>query len=188
MSDSDTPGSNGKPLNKQLYENSGLRDLFADDDAATAFFGTKEPNLAIMHEKPEHRMLLMLKARGMSNREIAQTMGYTDAWISQLMRQPWARKTLADEITRAGRNEIDTILEGACADSLYKLIELRDAKTTPASVVRATCENLVDRFLGKPRQQVELTQASVSEPASVVELDKQIDELVKEENRLLGRK
>ena len=83
-----------KPFNKQLYENSGLKELFAEKEGGTTanpLFNAREPNLAIMHEKPEHRLLLWMKAQGASNREIAYQSGYTEAWLSQLFRQPWAQ-------------------------------------------------------------------------------------------------
>lgn len=182
-----------KPFNKQLYENSGLKDLFASltkdekEPCITGFFNPREPNLAILHEKPEHRVFIMMKARGWSNREIANATGYTDAWISQLMRQPWAQRTLAEEIARAGRDEIATLLEGSAADSIRRLIDVRDDPETPPAVVSATCERLLDRFLGKPRQQVDVVQKKMADVDDINELDKQIEAVDKELNRLTGK-
>src|ERR1035438_3683488 len=80
-------------VNRQLYANSGLSELFADSEPtapAEGFFNQKDPNLAILHEKPQHRLLLLLKMSGRTNTEIAKESGYTGPWLSQLFRQPWA--------------------------------------------------------------------------------------------------
>jgi hypothetical protein len=176
-------------INKQLYENSGLKELFDNsdeaDDQSRPFFNQREPNLAIMHEKPEHRVLLMLKAQGLSNREIAEQTGYTEPWMSQLFRQPWAQAALSEFITNAGLDEVTQLLKGAAADSVRKLINIRDNPLAPPSVVRATCVDLLDRFMGKPAQHVHVEQTTVS-PESVGEIDKKIAELEAEGKLLVG--
>jgi len=180
------------PFNKQLYVNSGLKELFADSlpDGVNpvpknGFFNPREPNLAILHEKPEHRLLMWMKAQGASNREIAQQAGYTDAWISQLMRQPWAQKTLVEMMTEAGMDITQQLLKSACPDSVLKLIDLRDDPKTPPAVVRASCVDLIQQYLGKPKQQVEI-QSKNQTNLKVEELDKELARLDSETNRLLG--
>lgn len=180
-------------VNTQLFENSQLKALFDDSvergetrvDPSAAFFNQKDPNLAILHEKPEHRLVIFMKAKGASNREIAAASGFTEPWVSQILRQPWARARLAEEINKAGRSEIQTVLEGAAVDSVYKLIEIRDDKDSPASVKRAACVDLLDRFLGKPQQRVEVTQDPLASK-DVKELDREAENLAREINRLQG--
>jgi hypothetical protein len=175
------------PFNKQLYENSGLKELFADNPPqGDGFFNAHPPNLAILHEKPEHRTLLWMKAQGASNREIAYQSGYTEPWLSQLFRQPWAQERLVQIITDNGRDVVSELLKAAAPDSVLKLIDLRDDPQTPAATVRATCENLLDRYLGKPKQQVEL-QSTNTTNLKVEELDTEIKRLENEERVLLGR-
>lgn len=178
-------------MNKQLYENSGLRELFSESAAAGSdpspgFFNAREPNLAIMHEKPEHRVLLMLKAQGLSNREIAGESGYTEPWLSQLFRQPWAQAALADYITKTGLDEVSMLLKSAAVPSIHKLIELRDSKGVPPAVVRNVCVDLLDRFMGKPAQHVHVESSTTSSAESVAEIDKRADEINQEINRLTG--
>lgn len=179
-------------MNKQLYENSGLKELFAESVAsdsstpAPAFFNAREPNLAILHEKPEHRTLIMLKAQGLSNREIAQQCGYTDAWMSQLFRQPWAQRLLSEFITSAGLDEVTALLKGAAADSVRKLIDIRDNPLAPLAVVRTTCVDLLDRYMGKPAQHVHVEQTTALSTEDVAEIDKKLAELNAETNRLVG--
>lgn len=151
-------------VNTQKFEFSPLRERFAEEqaagrtasvDASEDFFNAKDPNLAIMTERPEHRMVIFLKARGHTLQEIAAATGYTVPWVSQIVRQPWARARIAQEINSAGRDELATVIEGAAKEAMYTLIELRDDTESPASVRANVSQYLVDRFLGKPKQSIE---------------------------------
>jgi hypothetical protein len=158
-------------VNTQLYENSPLRGMFDDEEERPQdFFNAKDPNLAILHERPEHRMVLWLKARGHSNKEIALATNYTEPWISQVLRQPWARRRLADELDAAGKDELAGVIETAAKDSIYKLIELRDDENSPKNVAANVSKYLVDRFLGKPKQSIEQKVGSL-ESLSNAELE-----------------
>lgn len=175
------------PFNKQLFANSGLAALFADSPpTGDAFFNAHPPNLAILHEKPEHRTLLWMKCQGASNREIAEQSGYTEPWLSQLFRQPWAQQRMVQIITDNGGDVVQDLLRSAAPDSVLKLIDLRDDPQTPPAVVRASCENLLDRYLGKPKQQIEV-QSQNTTNLKVEDLDAEIKRLENEEGQLLGR-
>ena len=178
--------------NKQLWENSPLRNLFVDPETPTAsgngFFNAKDPNLAILHEKPEHRLMVMMKIRGVSNNEIAEACGFTVPWVSQVLRQPWAQKFMAEEMTKAGGNAVEKLLEGAAVDSVSTLIELRDDETTPKAVRRQSAVDLLDRYMGKPMQKTENTNVNVNVDVSTVEkIDAEIAELERQEKQLMGR-
>lgn len=140
-----------KELHAQAVE-SGSRPQV---ERSEEFFNKKEPGYGIIHEKPEHRVVIFMKARGHSHKEIAEATGYTKEWVGQILRQPWAQDALVREINDAGRDELSTIIEGAAKDSLFSLIELRDDENAPASVRANTAQYLVDRFLGKPKQSIE---------------------------------
>lgn len=158
-------------VNKQLFANSEVSAVYAQEVEAgravglserEGFFNAKDPNLAILTEKPEHRLVIFLKARGHNNTEIAQASGFTLPWVGQILRQPWARARLAEEINNAGRDELATIIEGAAKDSMFTLVELRDDENSPASVKANVSQYLVDRFLGKPKQSIEQKIGEVS--------------------------
>lgn len=157
------------PLNKQLFVNSDVQEVYEQEVAAGRqppqddFFNSKDPNLAIRHEKPEHRLVIFLKARGHSLKEIADATGFTIPWVSQILRQPWARARLAQEINAAGRDELSTVIEGAAKDSMFTLIELRDDEDTPANVKANVSQYLVDRLLGKPKQSIEQRTGELKE-------------------------
>ena len=183
---------NVKPPNKQLYCNSQLASLFADSpqaeqDLAERFFNQRLPNLAILHEKPEHRLLLLLKLRGLSNNEIAAESGYTVPWISQLMRQPWAVAMMSRMMTETGQDSIRGILQSEAVPSIMKLVALRDDPDAPATVQKSACDSLLDRYLGKPAQHIDVVETRAGMDAeSVAEVDKEIARLKEEEKQLLG--
>ncbi len=141
----------------------------------------------ILNEKPEHRIILLLKAQGLSNREIAQRCGYGEAWVSQVLRQPWARERILLELQKANSDQIAALLRGELANSIFTLIEMRD--TAPKASDRITAANsILNRFLGTPTQRVE-TQVTHLKPGQTVEdLDRTITELEAEEKRLLGER
>jgi hypothetical protein len=178
-------------VNNQLFENSFLKELMADDDTVaaspTAFFNQKDPNLACLHEKPEHRMMMMMKIRGVSNRELAVATGYTEAWVSQLMRQPWARRFMAETLHEAGSDGVSEMLKGAALDSVLTLIELRDDAASPKAVRRQSAVDLLDRHFGKPLQRVESTASVQMDVTSVNAIDSELAELDRQEKQLLGR-
>lgn len=182
------PGS--APVNRQLYKNSSLSGSSIEQDAkddACGMFNAKDPNFAIQHEKPEHRMAVYLKAQGKSNREIAKLLGYTEAWVSQIIRQPWARVALLREMQAAGRDAIQTTLEGAALDSVLTVISIRDDLSAKQNVRLAAADSLLDRFLGKPTQRVEQTNTNRTAADSIDGVNRELEELAREEARLTGK-
>src|SRR2546430_16148555 len=94
-----------KLLNTQLYENSPLSGSLKERDYEgnpERLFNDRKPNFAILSEKPEHRLVVFLKAEGLSNTEIAARTGYQLAGVGQAPRQPWARERLVQEMSHAG--------------------------------------------------------------------------------------
>lgn len=126
--------------------------LRSDPDA---LFNPKRPAVDLKHEKAEHRVIIMLKAQGFSNIEIARQMGYTPVSVNYIVNQPWAQKRIVEEIKRAGRDEVEIILKGTLVDSLNTLIAIRDDPDAKVSDRRSSAEYLVDRVLGKARQAID---------------------------------
>jgi len=184
-------------FNKQLYENSELSKLFSEEKAVrratgipnplSELFNSKDPNLVILHEKPEHRLLLWMKAQGASNKEISEQSGYTYPWLSQLFRQPWAQQRLIEMMDQCGRNRVSTMIASAAEDSVMTLIELRDDEDTPAVVRKSSAEYLINRFLGTPTQQVEIKTEPKDGLTTVEDLNSRISALEAEESKLLGK-
>lgn len=137
------------------------------------FFNAKDPNLVVKHESPLHRMMCYLKAQGLSNREIALRTGKSESWVSQVLRQPWARSRISEEMKAAGRDALETIITAAAEDSVYKLIELRD-EAKQQNVQLAAANALLDRFLGKPTQKVESEVKTTIQSTDVAELQNEL--------------
>lgn len=175
--------------NPQLFKNSMLEELFAGAEKHDdAFFNGRDPNLQIQHEKPEHRYLLWMKAQGCCNREIAQQSGYSEAWLSQLFRQPWAQETLVKMLKESGKPVLDqtlSLIQAEAVNSVQTLVSLRDNPDSPAAVRRACSVDIIEQFLGKPKQKVEVDQTGKS-GENIEELDKRIAELEKQEQQLRG--
>ena len=177
-------------VNRQLYANSGLRELFVDSpapDPSAGFFNQSEPNLAILHEKPQHRLLLLLKMSGRTNREISKESGYTEPWLSQLFRQPWATALMARLSAEAGIDGIRGLLQSECIPSITTLAQLRDDVDCPKAVRKSACDSLIQQFLGKPAQHVDIVEDRRGlDAGSVAEMDQEIARLRQEEKDLLG--
>ena len=173
-----------KPTNTQLFENSGLAQHTVTHAAATdpdRLFSTNgdmvDPNLAILDEKPEHRLIVYLKAQGFSNKEVSDKTGYTQPWVSQITRQPWFRLRLVQELREAGVDQIQQVLKSNALDSIFTLVDLRDDPQAPKSVRKAAADSLLDRYLGKPTQKFADETPSTPSTEELHNLDKQIAEI-----------
>lgn len=141
-----------------------------------ALFGSKDPQWVIVQEQPIHRLMVMLKAEGKSNTEIAHQLNYTISWVTQITRQPWFKLRLTKELSDAGRDQITALLKGAATDSVYTLMELRDDPQAPKAVRKSAADSLLDRWIGKPVQKVELENTKLPSTEEIRSLDAQIAE------------
>ncbi len=176
-----------KPLNTQLFANSVLHDdpvveaerndpdrLFSSDGAKNL---KDAPNLAIIHERPVHRLIVYLKAQGHSNKEIADRTGFTQAWVSQITRQPWFRLRLVQELKDAGVDAIESVLKSTALDSVFTLIDLRDDDSAPKAVRSACANSLLDRFRGKPVQTIQHEEKRLPTSPEITAIDNQLKEI-----------
>ena len=175
--------------NPQLFKNSALQSLFADSPPppTPGLFNPRDPNLQIQHEKPEHRLFLWMKAQGASNREIARESGYTESWISQLFRQPWAQAKLVEMLRESGKGVLEqtlAIIQSEAINSVQTLVEIRDDTDAPKAVRRACSVDLIEQFLGKPKQHVDVVQSDKAEDVS--ELDRKLLQVEEELKQLTG--
>jgi predicted XRE-type DNA-binding protein len=180
-----------KAVNKQLYRHSPMLGSPVEMEYAESeekLHGSQRPNFVVLHEKPEHRIALHLKARGYSNKEVAELMGYTQPWMSQIMRQPWAREYLTKLIAAAGKDAIQDLLKVEMANSVLALVEVRDDALSPAASRVSAANSLLDRFFGKPKVSVETTNTNVNTDASLAELNARYEALKQQEAQLFSIK
>jgi hypothetical protein len=178
-----------RSINTQLFENSELADdpvVEAERNDPDRLFQTEKsinvhnrPNLAILGEKPEHRVIVYLKAQGLSNKEVAEKTGFTYPWVSQITRQPWFRLRLVQELKEAGQDQITTVLRSTALDSVFTIVDIRDDPTAPKAVRRQAADSLLDRFLGKPTQRIESEERTPS-TAELSAVDEQLREIDKQ--------
>ena len=168
--------------NTQLYPQNTLSKTSANDyyQSENRLFGDKPPNLAIKNERPEHRMIVYLKAQGLTNKEIADKTGYGYQWVCQITRQPWFRERFIAECEDAGKDAVQAFLKAEVLPSLETLAEIRDnPKAKEAARVTAS-NSILDRFLGKPIAKVEHEDTSKGlddARATVEELERQVTAL-----------
>lgn len=146
-------GSVEAPPEIKLIPKSGSRN---EQDAMEAkpLWSNYPHRIELKKEQPHHRIMVLLKAAGMSNKEIAEATGYEPCTVGVVVRQPWAMQQIVEEIQKNGQDAIQTILQGSALDSVMKLIELRDADDSPKEVQRKSANDLLDRVFGKPNQPV----------------------------------
>jgi hypothetical protein len=175
--------------NGQLFTQSPLRNAQVTQDyylSGDKLEASKEPNLAILHEKPEHRLLVYLKAQGKSNRQCAELMGFTESWISQITRQPWFRKRLVETLSKHGGDAVEAVLKTEALASVETLIELRDNAKSDATKLAAT-NSLLDRIFGKPTQHIKTERMASPDNAQdeMSKIDKELAEL-RAQQKLVG--
>jgi len=171
-------------------ENLARRHLFAllgstdEEDPPT---GVPIPQVDIFGEKPEHRLMCMLKAQGKNHREIAVAMEYSEGHVQTVLAQPWARKRVMDEIMTSGRDGLDELFKGAAADSVYTLIDVRDDKKESGATRVSAANSLLDRFLGKAVANVNVRSGKLKEFATLEEIDKELEDLKAKEREIMTK-
>lgn len=159
------------------------------EDSGRNLAGKSSPNIQIASEKPEHRIMVYLKAQGYTNREIAQATGYTEAWISQITRQGWFKERLTAEIREAGLDPVKAFLSAEALPSLEVLTAIRDNENAPAASRITAANSVLDRVFGKPTQHIE-TESTVNVRNAKASADALEEELksIDEQLRIRGQR
>lgn len=138
-----------------------------------------DPNYLLQREKPWHRTAQELAMGGMTNKEIAETVGRTQAAVCQVLKQPFAQERMIVETKRKLADEMKEFLEAEIMPTLQLYKEVRDNTLLKAEVRITAAARLEDRFLGKAAQPI------VSELKPVENLSD--DELKSRANDVLAR-
>lgn len=128
-----------------------------EPDIQDGLHNDRKPFYALKSEKPEHRIAILLKAQGNSNREIAQIMGITPVSVANILRQPWARKQLLEEINRAGRNEVIQVFKGAALDVAEAVVAIVNDPEAKANDKISASHLILDRLFGKATQPMDIS-------------------------------
>lgn len=123
-------------------------------------------------EKPWHRILVSLLARGMTQGACATLLGKSGAHVTLVTKRPWFQAQLTEALRAAGKSII-TIAESESFNSLQTLIDLRDNEKVPASA-RITCaKEIIERAHGKAIQRIETANVT---PMNAIEEEKLLEE------------
>lgn len=98
----------------------------------------------------------MMMLQGLSCEEIALTLNEPSSLIRQYANTPYVQDLFRKQVQARGKFVLSQILQATAIDSVLTLMHLRDNPTTPAGVRKQCAEALLDRALGKPKQQVRL--------------------------------
>jgi len=119
-----------------------------------ALFGQSVAYQAYKKEKPEHRLMLWLRLQGHNVKETAALTGYTPQTVSNVCKQPWFLSAFARLSSEAGKDAVQTLLEGEILPAINRTIDLANNAESEAIQLAANKE-LIDRFLGKATVKVE---------------------------------
>lgn len=116
----------------------------------------------IKSERPEHRAIIMMAARGMGNKEIAGALGYSAQHVMYVKKQPWAVKQILEEIESAGREPVMALLHGAAEEAATRLISIAENAENDETRRKAN-NDILDRVFGKVTNNVSVTTKSASD-------------------------
>lgn len=146
-------------------ENAQLRDPFYNDYDAT------QP---IKHENIKHRLMIMMALNCSTNKEIADATGYSPGYVSQVLRQPWARARMQEFMRVEGEN-LRELIQREGLRSFRNVVDIANNELVKPEVRLNANKEIIDRFLGKAVQPVTTVAAKPAELTDE-ELDLQIEE------------
>ena len=146
-------------------------------------FGASPAYQTIKKEQPEHRIILWLRLRAHSVKEIAALVNYGESQVRQVCAQPWFLDAFCRLSSEVGKDAVDTMLEGEVVPSINRLVQLRDNAESDA-VRRQAAVDILDRIRGKPTQKIETKstgsmQVTVFDAAKLMEESKRNQEILR---------
>lgn len=130
----------------------------------------QEPSKYLKREKPEHRAIAMLKAAGLSNREICEQTGYSYPQLTIILHQPWARELIVQELKKAGRQGVETLLQSIAPDAVMKLEEVMNSDDATPDTQRKAAKDVIELAYGRATQKLEVSHPDPNESKTNEEL------------------
>ena len=168
---------------KNLVAGSAIDREYAESDKR--LYNDTTPYQGYLRESPLHRLLVLMKAQGLSNREISRRAGVTEQTVCFVLRQPWARLRLLDELKQAQGSVIESLLKPAAEDSLFTIIDIMQHGEKETNRLNAA-NAILDRYLGKPIAKVEQTISTGPSLNDLHAIDEELKQLEQEEKQLRG--
>jgi hypothetical protein len=156
--------------------------LSVDADGNIGFFNARDPQYELQSERPIHREMCHMAMRGYTNTEIAREYGVSAPMVGYVLLQPWAKKYMSENMHRHGMEKVETLLKGAVADAVERLItEMDNDKARPAERISAA-EKIIERVYGRAAQPLIHVSSAPAKEMSDAELDQEIERLQRQRN------
>lgn len=136
------------------------------------FHGALDADVELMTEKPVHRAMMFMFARGDTDREVAEATGFTTATVSRVRRQPWMQVQIQAEIRKNGEGDVKQLLASMGPDCLKGIYELAQDPLAKEEVKLRARQDIVDRWIGKACQPTKDETKSNLEEMSDEQLEK----------------
>jgi len=121
------------------------------------------------HEKLEDRLVILSKAAGYTNIEIAEQLGISPVTVSYILKQPYAEAQVLEEIEGLGRDKVVAVLQGNAYECAKRIIEIAESAENEQVRLKAN-ESVLNRILGMPTQRVDMHTTKHLEELSDAEL------------------
>lgn len=129
-----------------------LSDLTDNTDLVEDLYNASQPKYVRKHEQLHHRLFIQLKSQGFSNLEIAKRTGYTTECVGDVLKQPWAKMRVLEEMRANGRDEVLNIFQLKASDLAWDLVEIAENKEEKGSVRVSAILAVHERLMGKAVQ------------------------------------
>lgn len=107
------------------------------------------------YEKYEHRIIAELKASGKSNQEICEITGYCATSIASIVKLPWVKQFVMDEIHKHGGQAVVNYMSSHAMPAAQTVVEGFMHEEMPRGRDRVAAANsLLDRLFGKANQNI----------------------------------
>jgi hypothetical protein len=114
------------------------------------FYGSRKPWHTIKKERPLHLAAAHLAAAGANNRRIAQSLGKTEVWMSNLARQPFFQERVVSILKGRNRDALESAFRIQRFSNPASLVELRDGSKKPVVDTRMVrARDILDRTFRK---------------------------------------
>lgn len=116
----------------------------------------KAPYHVNQKERPAHRLMLELAAKGYNNKEIAETVGKSAVNVNNALRQPHSQQTLVNAIRErvSADEQVVEVIRTNVVKAVETLAEIMDDGDAKNSDRIAAAEALLNRRYGKPNQPI----------------------------------
>jgi DNA-binding transcriptional regulator LsrR (DeoR family) len=78
-----------------------------------------EPKYLLDKEDPRHRVIILMKAKGATNKDVAEALGICTQTVANTLKQPWAQALLVKMIHKKGEAELEKLMQVYAKDAAH---------------------------------------------------------------------